>query len=175
MVEIDSVVGMSILQNVKKQFGVTGANFDLNYLSYFWINFQNSCGYHVANFQGCWIHVRSSSVRAPEPEKLAKTKSSLTYGTPCSIFIFLGATGHQICQYIVSAGTLLFGCYQATTTYGGARERREITLWTSEKLINNPRGKNAFYCFVSSSVFGPKWVLSQESFNVVFCCGWFEK
>ena len=99
MVEIDSVVGMSILQSVKKQFGVTGANFDLNYLSYFWINFQNSCGYHVANFLDCWIQVRISYVCAPEPEKLAKTKSSVTYGTPCiylsiylsnlSIYIFI--------------------------------------------------------------------------------------
>ena len=73
----------AITQHPKNNFGVAGANFDLNYLSYFWINFQNSCGYHVANFQGCWIQVRSSSVRAPEPEKLAKTKWSLTYGTPC--------------------------------------------------------------------------------------------
>ena len=29
---------------------LTGANFDLNYLSYFYIDFQNSCAYHVANF-----------------------------------------------------------------------------------------------------------------------------
>ena len=29
---------------------MTGANFDLNYLSYFWMHFQNSCAYHVANF-----------------------------------------------------------------------------------------------------------------------------
>ena len=29
---------------------MTGANFDLKYLSYFWINFQNSCDFHVANF-----------------------------------------------------------------------------------------------------------------------------
>ena len=50
------------------------ANFDLNYLSYFLINFQNSCAY-----QG-----RSSSVCAPEPEKMTKTKSRLTYGTPCN-------------------------------------------------------------------------------------------
>ena len=66
---------------------MTGANFDLNYLGYFWVKFKNSCGYHVANFQGYWINVRSSSVCAPEPEKMAKTKWELTYGTPCS-FIF---------------------------------------------------------------------------------------
>ena len=41
---------------------MTGANSDLNYLSYFKINFQNSCGYNVANYQGCWKKVRSSSV-----------------------------------------------------------------------------------------------------------------
>ena len=29
---------------------MTGANFDLNYLSYLSIDFQNSCAYHVANF-----------------------------------------------------------------------------------------------------------------------------
>ena len=29
---------------------MTDANFDLNYLSYFLINFQNSCAYYVANF-----------------------------------------------------------------------------------------------------------------------------
>ena len=28
--------------------------------------------------------IRSSSVLAPEPEKITKTKSRLTYGTPCS-------------------------------------------------------------------------------------------
>ena len=27
-----------------------GGNFIINYLSYFWIDFQNSCAYHVANF-----------------------------------------------------------------------------------------------------------------------------
>ena len=64
----------AITQHPKNNFGVAGANFDLNYLSYFWINFQNSCGYNVANFQGCWKMVKSSSVGAPEPEKLQKTK-----------------------------------------------------------------------------------------------------
>ena len=29
---------------------LTGANFDLKYLSYFWIDFQNSCAYIVDNF-----------------------------------------------------------------------------------------------------------------------------
>ena len=28
--------------------------------------------------------MKSSSVRAPEPEKMAKTKWELTYGTPCT-------------------------------------------------------------------------------------------
>ena len=28
-----------------------GGNLDLKYLSYFWIDFQNSCAYHEANFQ----------------------------------------------------------------------------------------------------------------------------
>ena len=53
---------------------MTGANFDLNYLSYFKIKFQNSGDYNVANFKGCWIKVRSSSVRALEPEKMTKNK-----------------------------------------------------------------------------------------------------
>ena len=70
-------------QSQKNNFGVTGATFDLNYLSYFEINFKNSCAYHVANFQGCWIKIRSSCVCAPEPEKMTKTKWELTYGTPC--------------------------------------------------------------------------------------------
>ena len=54
---------------------MTGANFDLNYMTYFWIKIKNSCGYYVANFQGCWIKVKSSSVCAPEPEKMTKTQS----------------------------------------------------------------------------------------------------
>ena len=40
--------------------------------SYFWIDFQNSCAYHLANWQIF-------------PRKWQKTKSRLTYGTPCSI------------------------------------------------------------------------------------------
>ena len=34
----------------KNNLGVVGANFDSNYLSHFWINFQNSCAYHLATF-----------------------------------------------------------------------------------------------------------------------------
>ena len=45
-------------------------NFDLNYISYFWIKFKNSCGYHVANFQGCSTKVGSSSVCAQGPKKI---------------------------------------------------------------------------------------------------------
>ena len=70
----------------KYNFSFTGGYFDLNYLSNFSINFHNSCGYHVPNFQGCWKKVRSSSVRAPEPDKMTKTKSSLTFGTPCKLY-----------------------------------------------------------------------------------------
>ena len=37
-------IDILLLHRVKKNnFGVEGANFDLNYLSYFSINFQNSC------------------------------------------------------------------------------------------------------------------------------------
>ena len=47
-------IDILLLHRIKKNnFGATGANFDLNYLSYLRINFQNFCGYHVANFQGC--------------------------------------------------------------------------------------------------------------------------
>ena len=38
----------AITQSLKTNFGVTGANFDLNYLSYVLIN-----GYNKANIQGC--------------------------------------------------------------------------------------------------------------------------
>ena len=39
-------------------------------------------GYYVANFQGCWNKVRSSSVCALEPEKMTKTKWEQYCGTP---------------------------------------------------------------------------------------------
>ena len=49
---------------------MTGANFDLYYLSYFQINFQNSCGYHAANIQGC-------------PSKLSELLSELAIIATC--------------------------------------------------------------------------------------------
>ena len=39
-----------LVQRLKKNFYVKVVNFDLNYLSHFRIDFQNSCAYHVANF-----------------------------------------------------------------------------------------------------------------------------
>ena len=39
----------AITQRQKNNFHVKG-NFDLNYLSYFYIDFQNSCDYHVSSF-----------------------------------------------------------------------------------------------------------------------------
>ena len=39
-----------LVQRPKKNFYVKVVNFDLNYLSHFRIDFQNSCAYHVANF-----------------------------------------------------------------------------------------------------------------------------
>ena len=40
----------AIKQRQKNYFYVTGGNFNLNYLSHFWIDFQNSCAYYGANF-----------------------------------------------------------------------------------------------------------------------------
>ena len=39
-----------LVQRTNKNFNVKVVNFDLNYLSHFRIDFQNSCAYHVANF-----------------------------------------------------------------------------------------------------------------------------
>ena len=39
-----------LLQRQKNNLYVKVGNFDLNYLSLFLIDFQNSCAYHVANF-----------------------------------------------------------------------------------------------------------------------------
>ena len=43
-------INILLLQSQKNNFGFTGANFDINYLSYFLMNFKNSCAYLVANF-----------------------------------------------------------------------------------------------------------------------------
>ena len=51
------------LHNVKKKNCVTGANFDRNYLSYFWIKFKNS-----------GLLIKGSSVCAPESRKWTKNR-----------------------------------------------------------------------------------------------------
>ena len=40
----------AIKQRQKNYFYVAGGNFNLNYLSHVWVNFQIFCAYHVANF-----------------------------------------------------------------------------------------------------------------------------
>ena len=40
----------AISQRQKNNFYVTGGNFNLNYLSHFWIDFQNSCAWIFQNF-----------------------------------------------------------------------------------------------------------------------------
>ena len=40
-----------IIQRPKNNFGVTGDNFDLNYLRYFKMDFKNFSAYHVANLK----------------------------------------------------------------------------------------------------------------------------
>ena len=61
-----------------------GGNFVINYLSYFWINFQNSCAYHVANFLNFSKLPQLLHFGWTLSEKMARTKSRLTYGTPCN-------------------------------------------------------------------------------------------
>ena len=44
--------------------------------------------------------IKSSSVLAPELEKLAKTKSSLTYGTACTYLLMCAGGQHHV-QHLV--------------------------------------------------------------------------
>ena len=53
---------------------MTGGNFGINYLSYFWIDFQNSCAYHVANFQAFSKIPQLLHFGWTLPEKMAKNK-----------------------------------------------------------------------------------------------------
>ena len=72
-----------ITQRQQNDFHVKVGNFDLNYLSHFWIDFQNLCAYHVANvlnlsklpqlLQSGWV----------EAGKITETKWILNCGTPC--------------------------------------------------------------------------------------------
>ena len=39
-----------LVHHGRKNIYLTGANFSLNYIRHFCMDFQNSCGYHVANF-----------------------------------------------------------------------------------------------------------------------------
>ena len=53
---------------------MTGAIFDLKYLSYFWINFQNSGAYHVANFLNFLKLTQLLYFGRVEADKIAKIK-----------------------------------------------------------------------------------------------------
>ena len=102
--------------------------------------FQNSCGYHVTNFQGCWIQVRSSSLRAPEPEKLAKTKWSLTYGTPCrKFFLKIHETTLNINWMLIFSFT-----HGASLFIPWRQKRRRRRTRTSDKVTNQVTGDSGF-------------------------------
>ena len=64
----------AITQRQKNNFYVTGSNFDLNFLSYFWINSQNSCAYHVANLQNFLKLPQLLWFGWVEADKIAKNK-----------------------------------------------------------------------------------------------------
>ena len=48
--EIAEIIEVKVGNHQKNNFHVEDGNFDQNYLSYFWIEFHNSCANHVANF-----------------------------------------------------------------------------------------------------------------------------
>ena len=62
---------------------MTVANFDLNYLSYFIMNFKNSCAYLVANFLNFVKLPQHLQLGWVEANKITKTKWELNCGTPC--------------------------------------------------------------------------------------------
>ena len=88
---------------------MTVANFDLNYLSYFLMNFKNSCAYLVANilnFSKLPQYLQLGWVAA---NKIAETKWELNYGTPC---IYKQCTAKNIYSFEVSHN-LIQSCKQS--------------------------------------------------------------
>ena len=61
---------------------MTGAIFDLKYLSYFGINFKNSCAYHVANFLNFLKLTQLLYFVWIEADKIAKKSGSNIVGHP---------------------------------------------------------------------------------------------
>ena len=90
----------------------------------------------MANFQGCWMLVRSSSVCAPEPEKMTITKSSLTFGTPCMMILMLCPSSkyrclivRHICVYMsaaIKATVHLICCTVDGSQFSLRSKKREI-------------------------------------------------
>ena len=72
-----------ITQRQQNNFHVKVGNFDLNYLSHFWIDFQNLCAYHVANVLNLSKLPQLLQLGWVEAGKITETKWILNCGTPC--------------------------------------------------------------------------------------------
>ena len=72
-----------ITQRQQNNFHVKVGNFDLNYLSHFWIDFQNLCAYHVANVLNLSKLPQLLPLGWVEAGKITETKWILNCGTPC--------------------------------------------------------------------------------------------
>ena len=74
-----------ITQRQQNDFHVKVGNFDLNYLSHFWIDFQNLCAYHVANVLNLSKLPQLLQLGWVEAGKITETKWILNCGTPCTL------------------------------------------------------------------------------------------
>ena len=99
----------------------------------------------VANFQGCWKKVRSSSVRASEPKKMTKkkTKCIQCFGTPCILLLV------QCYSAASSPLTLHYPGHEAATCTG-TRPLQQGTLWY--KGIDKNLVLNIYYVLLLDSI-----------------------
>ena len=72
-----------ITHRQRNNFHVKVGNFDLNYLSHFWIDFQNLCAYHIANVLNWSKLPQLLQLGWVEAGKITETKWILNCGTPC--------------------------------------------------------------------------------------------
>ena len=136
---------------------MTGGNFDRNYLGY----------------QGCWIKVRSSSVRAPEPEKLAKTKWSLTYGTPC-IRYYLELQPLNISERIDSSLVEGWGSYYYRRYFDYSVKMTKRHKWLQSTIVYVCTTVSHCSCFVLfnnnvSSIKVCLYIQDQDGWRSIYC------
>ena len=78
---------------------MTVANFDLNYLSFFLIDFKNSCAYLEENFLNFSKLHQLLQLVWVEADKITETKWELNCGTPCNKYIIRSIVCKASCHW----------------------------------------------------------------------------